>query len=126
MKKTNNFRRTLQNLLIISGTNAAELALSLGIGLPVVNRWLNGSAAPDVYQLQKIADWFGMPCSYFFEGEQAHSVSDIAARLGLREETIELLEALSDTEPEEVLDALDDAVFVLVSAICTAREVDAE
>ena len=126
MKKTNHFSRTLQNLLMISGTDAAELALSLGIGLPVVNRWLNGAAAPDVYQLQKIADWFGMPCSYFFEGGQTHSVSEMAARLGLREETIELLEALSDTEPEEVLDALDDAVFVLASAICTARKADAE
>ena len=126
-KKTSCFTRNLKSLLTISGTDAAELAQYLDVSLPEINRWLNGSAAPNVYQFQEIAQRFGMPYSYFFEGAQSQpNVPEIAAWLGLTEETVETLMAMSDTEPEEVLEALDDAIYLLATAVSTAREVDAE
>lgn len=33
-----------------------------------MNRWLNGSTAPDVYQFQSIANYFGMPYEWFLGG----------------------------------------------------------
>lgn len=70
-KNMNAFNRNLHNLLTISGTDAAELAQTLNVELPEINRWLNGSAAPDVYQLQEIAKRFGMPYSYFLRVSRA-------------------------------------------------------
>lgn len=126
-KKRNCFTRSLKNLLAITGTDAAELAQALNVGLPEMNRWLNGSAAPNVYQFQEIAQHFGMPYAYFFEGAQSQpNVPEMAAWLGLTEETVETLMAMSDTEPEEVLEALDDAIYLLATAVSTAREVEAE
>lgn len=126
-KKMNGFSRSLHNLLTISGTDTAELAQSLGVDLPEINRWLNGSAAPDVYQLQEIASRFGMPYSYFFENSQSlPNVPEVAAWLGLSEETVETLLAMAETEPEEIMDALDDAIYAMATAVSTAGEVDAE
>ena len=126
-KRMNYFNRSLQNLLTISGTDAAELAQALNVELPEMNRWLNGSAAPDVYQLQEIAKHFGMPYSYFFEsGQSQPHVPEMAAWLGLSEETVETLMEMADTEPDEVMEALDDAIFAMTSAVGAAREVDVE
>ena len=126
-KKMNAFNRNLHNLLTISGTDAAELAQALNVELPEINRWLNGSAAPDVYQLQEIARRFGMPYSYFFESEQSlPNVPEVSAWLGLSEETVETLLVMADSEPEEVMDALDDAIYAMATAVTTAGEVDAE
>lgn len=126
-KKINSFNRNLRSLLTISGTDAAELAQALQVGLPEINRWLNGSAAPDVYQLQEIADHFGMPCSYFFEsGQSLPNVPEAAEWLGLSEETVETLLTMAESEPEEVMDALDDAIYAMAVAVSTAGEVEAE
>lgn len=126
-KRANHFSRSLRNLLAISGTDAAELAQALGVELPEMNRWLNGSAAPDVYQIQEIAGRFRMPCSYFFEsGQSRPNVPEVAAQLGLSKETVETLLAMADAEPEEVMDALDDAVFAMATAVSTARKPDGE
>ena len=126
-KKMNAFNRNLHNLLAISGTDAAELAQALNVELPEINRWLNGSAAPDVYQLQEIARRFGMPYSYFFEsGQSLPNVPEVSAWLGLSEETVETLLVMADSEPEEVMDALDDAIYAMATAVTTAGEVDAE
>ena len=126
-KKMNYFSRSLHNLLTISGTDAAELAQALGVDLPEINRWLNGSAAPDVCQLQEIARRFGMPYSYFFESEQSlPNVPEVASWLGLSEETVETLLAMAENGPEEVMDALDDAIYAMATAVSAAGEVDAE
>lgn len=126
-KRMSYFNRSLQNLLTISGTDAAELAQSLGVELPEMNRWLHGSAAPDVYQLQEIAKRFGMPYSYFFEsGQSLPNAPEVAAWLGLSEETVETLMEMADTEPKDVMEALDDAIFAMAAAVSAAREVEAE
>ena len=80
-----------------------------------------------MYQLQEIAKRFGMPYSYFFESEQSlPNVPKVAAWLGLSEETVETLLAMADTEPEDVMDALDDAIYAMATAVSAAGEVDTE
>lgn len=116
-----NFDRRLRNLLILSGVRREELACHLGVSVPVVNRWLNGSSAPDVYQFQSIANYFGMPYEWFLGvGDGFPSAEELAVRLGLSPETVEALRELAGSGNEGVLAAVDDAVCALIGAVCAA------
>ena len=127
MNNRSKFCQALNHLLTVSGMNAVGLAMYLDAGVPEVNRWLRGTAAPDVYQFQKIARLFGMPYSYFLDdGNSLPDVPEIAQWLGLQEDTVESLLELADSEPSEVMDALDHAVAALIEAVDIAREVDVE
>lgn len=119
MESTINFDQRLRDLLIISGVRRENLACHLGVSVPVVNRWLNGSSVPDVYQFQSIANYFGMPYEWFLEvGDGFPSAEKLAARLGLSEETVEALRDLAGSGNEGVLTAVDDAVWAVIGAVC--------
>ncbi len=119
-----NFDRRLKALLSENCMPRAELARRLGVTVPVVSRWLNGASAPDVYQVQAVARLFGLPCAWFLDGRDGMPApSDMAALLGLSGDTVCLLMELAENEPEEVLDAVDDAVYAVINATRTAREV---
>ena len=119
MESTKNFDQRLRDLLIISGVRREDLACHLGVSAPVVNRWLNGSSAPDVYQFQSIANYFGMPYEWFLEvGDGFPSAEELVARLGLSEETVEALRELAGSGNEGVLTAVDDAVWAVIGAVC--------
>ena len=115
------FDRRLRNLLTLSGMTRAELARRLGVPVPVVNRWLNGASAPDVYQFRAIAQLFGIPYQWFLDDDFLNA-AELAARLGLSEDTVEGLLALADSENADVLDMLDDAIYAMVSAVNAAHE----
>ena len=121
MSNPKKFDRRLRNLLTLSGMTRAELARRLGVSLPVVNRWLNGASAPDVYQFRAIAQLFGIPYQWFLDDDFLN-VAELAARLGLSEDTVEGLLALADSEKTDVLDMLDDAIYAMVSAVNAAHE----
>ena len=117
-KNKNNFDKRLKNLLTISGVSRAELAHRLGVTVPVVSRWLNGASAPDVYQFREIARYFGMPYEWFLDGgDDSPSTEELAALLGLSEDTVEELMSLAETESDELLGAVDDAVHGVISAV---------
>ena len=121
MNNPKKFDRRLRNLLTISGMTRAELACRLGVPVPVVNRWLNGASAPDVYQFRAIAQLFGIPYEWFLDDDFINA-AELAARLGLSEDTVECLLALADSENGDVLDMLDDAIYAMVSAVNAAHE----
>ena len=119
IEQARKFDSRLKNLLAVSGMDRSELAEHLGVSVPVVNRWLNGSSAPDVYQFQSIANYFGMPYEWFLEvGDGFPSAEKLAARLGLSEETVEALRELAGSGNEGVLTAVDDAVWAVIGAVC--------
>ena len=121
MNNTKKFDRRLRNLLTLSGMTRTELARRLGVPLPVVNRWLNGASAPDVYQFRAIAQLFGTPYQWFLDDDSPNT-AELAAQLGLSEDTVEGLLALADSESTDVLDMLDDAIYAMVSAVNAAHE----
>ena len=121
MSNPKKFDRRLRNLLTLSGMTRAELARRLGVPVPVVNRWLNGASAPDVYQFRAIAQLFGIPYQWFLDDDFINA-AELAARLGLSEDTVEGLLALADSERTDVLDMLDDAIYAMVSAVNAAQE----
>ena len=121
MNNTKKFDHRLRNLLTLSGMTRADLACRLGVPVPVVSRWLNGANAPDVYQFRAIAQLFGIPYEWFLDDDFL-SVAELAARLGLSEDTVEGLLALAESENTEVLDMMDEAIYAMVSAVNAAQE----
>ena len=121
MDQNKKFDRRLRNLLTLSGMTRAELACRMGVPVPVVNRWLNGASTPDGYQFRAIAQLFGIPYQWFLDDDFINA-AELAARLGLSEDTVEGLLALADSERTDVLDMLDDAIYAMVSAVNAAQE----
>ena len=121
MNNVRNFDRRLRNLLALSTVTRTELAYNVGVPVPVVNRWLNGASAPDVYQFRAIAQFVGIPYQWFLDNDFPNA-TELAARLGLSEDTVEGLLALADSENTEVLDMMDDAIYAVVSAVNAAQE----
>ncbi len=117
------FDKCLRNLFTVSGTRCEDLAGHLGVAVPVVRRWANGASAPDVYQFKEIADFFGVPYGWFLGPDDGGPTAEqMAVRLGLREEVVEDMMVLAETEADEVLTALDEAVSAAVDLIMTVRE----
>lgn len=109
----------LKKLLAISGMERIELAQSVGVSMPTVNRWLNNISTPNVYQFQKIAHYFGLPYDWFLEdGGGAPDADDLAVKLGLSPETVEaLLDLVSEGGNESVLKAVDHALYAALAVI---------
>ena len=121
MSHTKKFDRRLRHLLALSAITREELARRLSVSVPVVNRWLNGASAPDVYQFRAIAQLFGIPYQWFLDDDSPNA-AELAARLGLSEDTVEGLLTLADCENTDVLDMLDDAIYAMVAAVNAAQE----
>lgn len=120
---TRKFDRCLRNLLTISGVTCEELAVYLSVTVPEVRRWMNGLSVPDMYQFREIARFFGLPYDWFLDdGDSFPDVEDLAELLGLNVDTLEGLLLLADTEDEDVLEPLDNAIYAIVSAFRSILE----
>jgi len=119
MNQNNNiFDHRLKSVLSASLVERGELARHLGVSVPTVNRWLNGISTPNVYQFREIAHFFGMPYDWFLEDNGGiPDTDDLAVKLGLSPETVEALLELANSESEEVLTAVDDAVCAVIATI---------
>ena len=125
MEQVKTFGSRLKNLLAARDVERGELAAHLGVSLPVVNRWLNGSSTPDVYQFQAIARFFGLPYSWFLDGGDGFpGAGELAVRLGLGEETVSELLALTAEEYDNTsaLGAVDAAVRAVLAVIDGVHE----
>jgi transcriptional regulator with XRE-family HTH domain len=121
MEQARKFDSRLKRLLAVSGVERGELAEYLGVSVPVVNRWLNGFSAPDVYQFQAISNCFGVPYAWFLDGDDGFpGAAEVAEKLGLSPETVEALRELAGSEREGILAAVDDAIRAVIGAACAA------
>lgn len=115
-RKSNNFSRRLRNLFILTGLRQEILAYRAGVSIEMVRQWESGAKLPNVEQFKAIASFFGLPYTWFLDGRDI-APSDMAASLGLSEDTVCLLMKLAASESEEVLDAVDDAVYAVVAVV---------
>ncbi len=123
-RETNDFSRRLRGLFILTGLRQEVLAHRAGVTVETVRQWESGVKLPDVEQFKAIAAFFSLPYAFFLDGKDGMPASsDMAALLGLSEDTVRLLMELAGNEPEEVLDAVDDAVYAVIDAMQAAREV---
>ena len=117
------FARRLKGLFTITDMEPEELARYMGVTPHTVRLWENGGLVPDVYQFQKIAAFFGLSYEWFLDGTAGTPDAEkLAVQLGLSGETVETLMELAQTEPDEVLESLDHAVYALIGAIAAVRE----
>ncbi len=116
------FARRLKGLFTITDMEPEALARYMGVTPHTVRLWENGGLVPDVYQFQKIAAFFGLSYGWFLDGTAGTpDAEELAVQLGLSGETVETLMELAQTEPDEVLESLDHAVYALIGAIAAVR-----
>lgn len=82
-----------EKLMNERGVKAADVAKATGIKPPSFTAWKNGKYTLKAEKLQKIADYFGVPVSYFYEdsdpnyyfNEETQKLADeLAMKPGLR------------------------------------------
>ena len=125
MEKENDitFMLRLRALYAAEAYNRRDLAKRVGVTLPVLLQWEEGTSVPDIRQLFRLADYFGLPYEFFLTDlppvlEKRETMQDwqIADRLGLSEGTVENLTLLAEIAPGKVLDGVDDAIFSIVKS----------
>lgn len=108
-------------LLRERGVRAADVARATGITTTTLSAWKNGKYEPKNDKIQKIAEYFGVPITYFFDDTPAYYFDEETAKLaeemqrpgvrrlldatrGLSQESLETLaqtiEALKKTNPD--------------------------
>lgn len=123
MNDTKKFDHCLKDLLAISGVSREELARHLDVAVPVVNRWLNGADAPDMYQFRAIARFFGMPYDWFLDSRDSFpSTEELAEKLGLTEATVKALMFMAGSDDAAVMSAVNDAIWAVFSAVTAMYE----
>ncbi|HJB90770.1 MAG TPA: helix-turn-helix domain-containing protein [Candidatus Eisenbergiella merdigallinarum] len=123
MNQDTYFSRRLHGLFIVTDATRSGLAKRLKVPASTVRAWEDGTQAPNVYEFREIAAYFGLPYDWFLDGTDGLPESwRVAEYLGLSEDVVEDLAQLSETAPEEVLDAVDDAIYNILSAVSAAQE----
>lgn len=118
MRNDKKLAHRLRGMLDICGVSREELAGSLGVPVPVVNRWLFGYTAPDVYQFRAIARLFGISYDWLLDGGDGFPCAEeLAVKLGLSPETVEALLELGASEDEGVLATVDEAVCAVIATV---------
>lgn len=56
------------DLLEKNGKTAYQVSMDTGIATSTLTEWKKGTYNPKIDKLQKIADYFGVPVTYFLEG----------------------------------------------------------
>lgn len=81
-----------ERLLHERGVKAAEVSRQTGVTTQALSAWKKGDYTPKADKIQKIADYFEVPISYFYEEpeqyynneETAKLAEEMAVRPGLR------------------------------------------
>lgn len=67
-------------LLAVHGITANTVAKAAHVNASTFTDWKQGKSQPKLEKLQKIADYFNVPVSYFFDGNTALSVTERQAQ----------------------------------------------
>ena len=125
MNQNTYFSRRLHGLFVITDTTRSELAKRLHVPICTVRAWENGTQVPNVYEFREIAAFFGLSYDWFLDGTDGMPEPwRIAEHLGLSEDVVESLIDLSENGPEDVIDAVDDALYAILSAVGAMEETE--
>lgn len=102
-----------------NGISMTALVDKLGISTSVVTSWKKQGATPRPSNVKKIAEYFNVPVSYFFEGEADDRAiskeADKKRELSPKEE--QLLEMVKNLSDNEV-----DMLTVFITTLLNARK----
>lgn len=116
------FANQLRSLFQATDVTRRELAEVLDVPVSTVSEWAHGNATPDLCELRDIAEYFELPVSFFLDDADCFLDMDkVAAELGLSPVTLDLLEMMTDTEPDNIMDAVDNAIYTLLDSFRRVR-----
>lgn len=102
----------MEALLKREGVTAYKVAKDIGLSRTVFSDWKNGKSQPKADKIQKIAEYFGVPVSYFYGTEEesglktSYYINEETARKAQEifedKETRILLDAKRDLSPEDL------------------------
>ena len=108
---------TFEKLLKEKGVRAAEVSRETGISTSTFTDWKKGRGTPKVDKLQKIADYFNVPISYFLSDVKksrqldGYYTNDETARMAQtifeNKELRALFDAAQDAKPDDLKTAYD-------------------
>lgn len=94
------------------GVTPSYVGLQVGVSKAAVSGWKNGSSPRDT-QIKKIADYFGVPVSYF--SEEAPEEKEIATALNDKVEAImKVYDMLTPENKERFSDSLSEILSALI------------
>ena len=94
------------------GVTPSYVGLQVGVSKAAVSGWKNGSSPRDT-QIKKIADYFGVPVSYF--SEDAPEEKEIATALNDKVEAImKVYDMLTPENKERFSDSLSEILSALI------------
>lgn len=97
-----------ENLRIEKGVSAYEIAKAIGVPSGMFTNWKAGRYTPKADKMQKIADYFGVPLSYFYDADDGEhyyldkATRDAAEELRTNKELRLLFDAGRDASPEDL------------------------
>ena len=101
-----------ERLLTENGVTAYRVAKDTGISHTMFSSWKKGAYQPKADKIQKIADYFGVPVSYFYSSEEengqnsSYYINEETARKAQEifedKDTRILLDAKRDLSPEDL------------------------
>lgn len=103
-------------LLELHNVKPADVARATGIYTSTFSDWKSGRSKPKMEKLQKIADYFGVPVSYFTDEEQPTNAGNKKTpkelkRLLESEEVTLNGRLLSETDKEKMLKIIEAAFW---------------
>lgn len=93
-----------EKLLRERGVKASEVADATGIKRPTFTAWKKGEYTPKADKIQKIADYFEVPVSYFYETDyyDDENVQQLAEEMAVKPGLRVLFDASRDLSEESL------------------------
>lgn len=96
-----------------NSSSANAEAKKIGIASSTVSNWKKNGGVPQPHTLQKIADYFGVPVSYF--SEEAPEEKEVASALNEKVEAImKVYDMLTPENKERFSDSLSEILSALI------------
>lgn len=98
----------LEKLLKERGIKAAELSRQTGVTTQALSAWKNGTYTPKADKIQKIAEYFEVPVSYFYEEDiipgyyYNEDVAELAEEMALKPGLRVLFDASRDLSEDSL------------------------
>lgn len=109
------FSKRLSELMRKQDINQVELSKIVGVSESAVGKWLLKKMLPRMGMIQKLADYFGVPTSFFLEEHPSCMNSLGFNQFSLSDSEISLIKKIRSLSPEGQSSVYDFINFKLIS-----------
>lgn len=109
------FSKRLNELMQKQDINQVELSKIVGVSESAVGKWLLKKMLPRMGMIQKLADYFGVPTSFFLEEHPSYMNPLGFNQISLSDSEISLIKKIRSLSPEGQSSVYDFINFKLIS-----------